>query len=144
MDGTGNLYGTTWWGGSGTACGQSGCGTVFKIDAKGNETVLHNFTGGTDGSFPYTEALVLDRKGNLYGTASGGGAHGQGTVFKLSPSGKLTTLYSFQGQSDGGQPDSGLLLKLGVLYGETYQGGDLSCSENNGGGCGVVFKITLP
>jgi hypothetical protein len=57
-------------------------------------------------------------------------------------SGKLKTLYSFHGQSDGGIPTAGLLLKQGVLYGEANIGGDLNCNENPGQGCGVVFKIT--
>lgn len=143
IDGSGNLYGVTNVGGSGTACGQSGCGTVFKVDASGNETVLHSFTG-TDGAIPNNEVLVLDKKGNLYGTALNGGAYNYGTVFKLSPSGKFKVLYSFQGKSDGGNPSSGLLLDRGVLYGETDIGGDLNCSEGNGAGCGVVFKITTP
>jgi len=142
MDGIGSLYGTTVFGGNGTAC-QYGCGTVFKIDASGSETVLHSFTGGTDGSRPGDLALVLDKKGNLYGTAPDGGAYGHGVVFRLSTSGKLKILYSFHGQSDGGVPLAGLLLKQGVLYGETNTGGDLNCSESPGAGCGVVFKITL-
>lgn len=147
-DEAGNLYGVSFTGGNGTAavCTQVlgyGCGTVFKIDANGNETVLYNFTGNSDGAGPNSQALVLDKKGNLYGTASFGGASGQGTVFKLSTAGKLTVLYTFQGQSDGGIPVSGLLLdKQGVIYGETFQGGDMSCSVNATQGCGVAFKIT--
>lgn len=143
IDRDGDLYGTTTFGGSGTACGQYGCGTVFKIDTSGNETVLHNFTGSTDGAAPNAEALILDKKGNLYGTATNGGAHGYGTVFQLSESGKFKALYTFQGQSDGGLPLSGLVLNRGALYGEANIGGDLNCSENPGRGCGVVFKITL-
>lgn len=141
-DKAGNLYGVTNSGGSSTAC-QYGCGTVFKIDTSGNETVLHSFSGGADGASPGAQTLVLDKKGNLYGTAIRGGKSGYGTVFKVSPSGKLKVLYSFTGQSDGGFPVAGLLLdKQGDVYGEANSGGDLSCSENPGGGCGVAFKIT--
>ena len=143
MDSAGNLYGVTGAGGSGTACGQSGCGTVYKIDASGNETVLHSFTGA-DGAYPGDQALVLDSSGNLFGTASSGGAHGKGVVFELAPSGQLQVLYSFQGKADGGTPVTGLLLdKNGVIYGEASAGGNFSnCSESKFTGCGVVFKIT--
>jgi uncharacterized repeat protein (TIGR03803 family) len=78
MDKEGNLYGTTAFGGS------SGYGTVFKVDTIGNETVLHTFTGGTDGAAP-TAGLVMDKEGNLYGITDFGGSHGCGTVFKLVP-----------------------------------------------------------
>jgi uncharacterized repeat protein (TIGR03803 family) len=89
-DTSGNLYGTTWEGGAG--CLASGCGTVFKVDMNGNETVLHGFTGGTDGGFP-RERLVMDHSGDLYGTAAqggdpscGGGVDGGcGVVFKIVP-----------------------------------------------------------
>jgi uncharacterized repeat protein (TIGR03803 family) len=78
----GNLYGTTWEGG-GSGCGGSGCGTVFKLNKYGKETLLYSFTGGTDGGTPYA-GLIRDAAGNLYGTASSGGATGNGVVFKLS------------------------------------------------------------
>jgi uncharacterized repeat protein (TIGR03803 family) len=77
-DASGNLYGTTFAG------GVSGVGTVFKLDTTDKETVLHSFTGGADGKFPYA-VLVRDAAGNLYGTTAFGGAHGYGTVFKLTP-----------------------------------------------------------
>jgi len=85
IDSSGNLYGTT-YGGGGTACGL-GCGTVFKVDANGNESVVHAFTGGSDGAIPIAR-LILDRAGNLYGTASGGGnlsCGGCGVVFRIAP-----------------------------------------------------------
>lgn len=141
MDASGNLYGITVFGGSSTAC-QYGCGTVFKIDTSSNETVLYNFTGGADGSRPATQSLVLDKKGNLYGVADNGGTSGYGTVFKLSPSGKFKVLHSFTGQTDGGYPAGLMLDKQDAVYGETTVGGDMSCGDNPGGGCGVVFKIT--
>ncbi len=87
-DAAGNLYGTTNVGGSGPCTGANqvlvGCGIVFKLDPAGNETVLHSFTGGNDGAFPYA-GLVMDAAGNLYGTASSFLALGGfGTVFKLT------------------------------------------------------------
>jgi uncharacterized repeat protein (TIGR03803 family) len=84
---SGTLYGTTFSGGSGTACsihGVAGCGTVFTINsATGVETVVYSFTGGTDGADP--QAPLIDIDGLLYGTALNGGTLGYGTVFKLTP-----------------------------------------------------------
>lgn len=86
-DSAGNLYGTTYGGGSSTAC-TGGCGVVFKLDTTGAETVLHNFTGGSDGATPAAD-LLLDSSGILYGTAYQGGTacggSGCGVVFKLAP-----------------------------------------------------------
>ncbi len=82
-DNEGNLYGTTFGGGI-QNCG-GGCGVVFKVDPAGVETPLHIFTGfGADGAIPYG-GLIQDKSGNLYGTASNGGAFGVGTVFKVTP-----------------------------------------------------------
>jgi uncharacterized repeat protein (TIGR03803 family) len=126
-DAAGNFYGTTLAGGS------SDQGIVFKVDTTGQETVLYNFTGGSDGGYPYA-GLVLDKKGNLYGTTYLGGVSGQGTVFKLSTAGKETVLYSFTGGADGGSPTAPLLRDgKGNLYSTTYYGG-LSNS-------GVAFKL---
>lgn len=80
-DAAGNLYGTTFVGG-GTGCGGSGCGTVFMLDKKGNETILHSFTGKNDGGTPYA-GVILDAAGNLYGTTFAGGSFGKGLVFRL-------------------------------------------------------------
>lgn len=77
-DAAGNLYGTTEFGGLNSG------GVVFKLDTSGNETVLHSFTGGTDGGVPMA-GLAMDSAGNLYGTASGGGANGYGVVFEITP-----------------------------------------------------------
>ena len=140
-DAHGNLYGTTYAGGSGQCRSDlgPGCGTVFRLDAKGNETVLHSFTGGADGALPFA-GLILDAKGNLYGTAANGGAmsscngSGCGVVFKLDPSGKETVLYRFTGgTTDGCNPAGGLLRHKGNLYGTTY-----SCGAS---GYGTVFKL---
>ncbi len=84
-DGAGNLYGTTEYGGGRNNCnGANGCGTVFEIAPDGTETVLHKFKESTDGANP-TAGLVADGAGNLYGTASVGGAYGYGTVFEITP-----------------------------------------------------------
>jgi uncharacterized repeat protein (TIGR03803 family) len=97
----GNLYGTTYGGGSNNSC-PNGCGTVFKITLAGALTTLHNFDW-TDGSNPIA-ALIQATDKNFYGTTYGGGtAGGWGTVFKITPAGKVTTLHSFAG-TDGAQP----------------------------------------
>lgn len=92
-DKTGNIYGVTYWGGAHTNCGSGlGCGTIFKLDPSGNETVLYNFTGGSDGANPFG-GLIMDTSGNLYGAAETGGdiscpgseGVGCGTVFELTP-----------------------------------------------------------
>jgi len=131
FDISGNLYGTTQWGGA------SNVGTVFELSPAGaswTATILYSFTGGADGGHP-AAGLVMDRAGNLYGTGQTGGANGQGTVFKVSPSGAETLLYTFGSQSgDGSYPFAGLVLdETGNLYGTTYSGGA------NGGG--TVFKL---
>jgi uncharacterized repeat protein (TIGR03803 family) len=128
-DAAGNLYGTTEFGGT------SSSGTVFKVDASGNENVLHNFAGGTaDGGLPFLSGLLRDAKGNLYGVTDEGGAFSFGTVYKLDPAGKETILHSFNGK-DGKIPYGTLIMdQQGNLYGTT-----------NGGGAhnaGVVFEIT--
>jgi uncharacterized repeat protein (TIGR03803 family) len=135
-DAAGNLYGTTRYGGN-FACG-GGCGTVFRIDAAGNETVLHSFTGA-DGWVPQG-GLAQDADGNFYGTTYDGGdlscnpPYGCGEVFKLDASNRLTVLYSFAGSTDGRFPSSALVLDAaGNLYGTTASGGSASL--------GVVFKV---
>ena len=133
-DATGNLYGTTQYGGT-----NGGFGTVFKLSPKGKLTLLHSFGGQPDGQNPYAR-LIRDSVGNFYGTTFYGGTLGYGTVFKLSTSGKLTILHSFNPSPDGSHPIAGLILdKAGNLYGTTSDGGDLSCGFS---GCGTVFKLT--
>src|ERR1700686_2377247 len=86
-------------------------------------TVLHAFTGLSDGAFP-SASLVRDNAGNLYGTAAGGGAYGNGVVFKLGATGKETVLHSFTGGKDGADPEAGLVRDVaGNLYGTTRTGG---------------------
>jgi len=137
----GNFYGTTSNGGANDACPTGpGCGTVFEITADGNLTTLHNFQG-TDGQL-VDAALIQATDGNFYGTTARGGVvsdicitgPGCGTVFELTPSGKLTTLYSFQG-ADGWSPGGGLVqASNGNFYGTTGMGG--------ANGAGTVFEIT--
>ena len=141
----GNLYGTAAYGGD-SSC-YPGCGTVFKLNTNGQVTVLHSFTAGADGVYPYA-GLIRDMKGNLYGTTAGGGKPtklcptGCGTVFKVGKTGEETVLYSFKGGTDGVTPYAGLIRDAaGNLYGTTPWGGDPSCSDGLGGRCGVVFKV---
>ena len=129
LDAAGNLYGTAG-------------ATVFKMDSTGNQTVLYSFTGGADGLGP-TGDLVMDTAGNLYGATSGGGASGNGVVFRLDSSGKETVLYSFTGAADGASPNAGLAMDAaGDLYGTANTGG-VAASGCSASGCGVVFKLTL-
>jgi len=153
MDSSGNFYGATAYGGNVRCRDRSsfGCGTVYKLDTDSVETILYNFKGihalrGADGEHPYT-SLLMDAKGNLYGTTLiGGSTHcdisfsvGCGMVFKVSGK-KETVLYRFLGGGDGAFPLGGLAMdKSGTLYGTTQQGGNFSC---NSGGCGVVFKLS--
>jgi uncharacterized repeat protein (TIGR03803 family) len=135
-DAAGNLYGTTYQGGVyGGACGGFGCGTVFKVDKNGKETVLHGFTGSPDGSITYA-GLVRDAAGNLYGTTLNGGTYGFGTVFKVDKNGGETVLYSFNADNgQGSYAPYGSLARdaAGNLYGTTEGGGTF--------GTGVVFKV---
>jgi uncharacterized repeat protein (TIGR03803 family) len=87
-DSSGNLYGTTYFGGAYRNCNGDGCGVVFKLDSTGKETVLHSFSGGADGALPFA-GLTTDSSGNLYGTTTGGGAtcytsHTCGVLFKIT------------------------------------------------------------
>jgi len=140
-DATGNLFGTTFYGGT------YGPGTVFEVDTAGTETVLYSFMGSPDGGYPYA-GLVLDEAGNFYGTTLWGGTSGSvcpgnsscGTVFTLNASGTETVLYSFRGGADGGNPWGSLVQGSGAsLLGTTEVGGDLECNAPYG--CGTVFKV---
>lgn len=144
FDSEGNLYGVAEFGGNSSGC-LGGCGTVFELSpqSKGiwSGRALYTFSGGADGAYPMG-ALVFDALGNLYGTTPAGGAYGQGTVFKLDPSGNETVLYSFTGGADGGEPFGGVIFDAaGNLYGTTSYGGyTFSCDPPFG--CGVVFELT--
>ena len=134
----GNFYGTTQAGGRNVDCdGYTGCGTIFKITPSGTLTTLYTFCPTSpcrDGTDPYA-ALVQGTDGNFYGTTEGGGLGlGDGTVFKITPSGTLTTLHSFVG-TDGVNPYAALVQGAdGNFYGTTRYGG-----TNNSG---TLFKIT--
>jgi uncharacterized repeat protein (TIGR03803 family) len=138
FDRTGNIYSTTFNGGSSVCPG--GCGVVYKMTKTNNtwtESVVYTFANSTDGSHPWA-GVTLDNAGNLYGTTSAGGASGFGTVYELSPSGSgwtFRTLYTFQGQADGGVPYSGLTFdQVGNLWG--------SASTNGTGNGGTIFELT--
>ena len=154
LDSSGNLYGTTEFGGksAGSGCEGETCGVVFELAHNPNgtwtESVLHSFTGYTDGAWPVA-GLVSDAAGNLYGTTligtGGCGGSGCGTVYRLSanPDGSWTkaVLHSFN-LLDGDGPVAGLILDAaGNLYGTAEGGGNLSQSLCGGGYCGVVFKL---
>ena len=127
-DPSGNLYGTTWLGGA------YGWGTVFELTSLGKEKVLCSFTGKRDGGSPVITNLVRDSSGNLYGTTDGGGAHLNGTVFKVTPSGNEVVLYSFGAKAnDGGFPGDLITDASGNFYGATAFGGSW--------GFGTVFEI---
>jgi uncharacterized repeat protein (TIGR03803 family) len=139
----GSFYGTTAFGGTTTSnnC-PDGCGTAFKITPGGTLTTLYSFcslSDCADGRGP-TGALVQGNDGNFYGTTNGGGANSFGTVFKITPTGTLTTLLSFD-LTDGAFPEAGLIqASNGNFFGTTTNGG--SSDTCNGYPCGTVFKIT--
>ena len=127
-DAQGNLYGTTMNGGGPVLA----LGVVFKLAPSGAETVLHTFTGGSDGAHP-KGSLISDSKGNLYGTTSSGKGLSGGTVFRITRAGVLTVVHAFSGP-DGYDPNAGLAIDAsGDLFGTTFSGG----SSNDG----VVFEI---
>jgi len=167
-----NLYGTAFYGGdlSVSCFGTPGCGVVYQLAPTSSgpwtETVLHAFTGGTDGAIPYY-GVTLDSGGNVYGTTGFGGdtngsnclggyginaPPGCGVVYELTQTQGVwneTPLYTFTGGSDGAEGNSLLLFdSAGNLYGETSNGGDLAAQNpdcyigNEQAGCGVVFKLT--
>lgn len=130
----GVLYGTTSAGG-GTDCNSGlGCGTVFKVDPSGAQTVIYRFQGGSDGAVP--SAALVASHGALYGTTFFGGDtncsfRGCGTIFKVTTGGKETVEYRFKGKRDGANPSAGLFALNGKFYGTTSSGG---------AGHGTVFE----
>lgn len=143
-DSQGNFYSTTYSGGAGRCTNQGGCGTIFKLDTDGNETVLYSFKGGVAGAHP-TAGLIQDAKGNFYGTTLLGGidqchqtyVYGCGTAFKLDAAGKETLLHEFCSApkcEDGTLPSGSLLLDAAEnTYGTAEYAGPHEL--------GVVFKL---
>jgi uncharacterized repeat protein (TIGR03803 family) len=132
----GNLFGTTYYGGTGTCFDGSGigCGVVFTI-VNGKLRIVYNFQ---ESGLAYPgNSLLLAEDGNFYGTAPTGG----GAIFKITPGGTLSTLYQFNGSSEGAQPRGGLIQAAdGNFYGTTEYGGASSAFCPSG--CGTVFKLT--
>ncbi|HLZ39955.1 MAG TPA: choice-of-anchor tandem repeat GloVer-containing protein [Candidatus Sulfotelmatobacter sp.] len=103
---------------------------------------IYSFPSSGTGPSRVSSNLILDSAGNLYGVSAQGGQYQQGTVFKVTPSGTLSVLYSFQGLPDGSGPSASLFRdKAGNLYGTTFGGGTDACGPNFPG-CGTVFKLT--
>jgi uncharacterized repeat protein (TIGR03803 family) len=127
----GNLYGTTYYGGPNCES-DGGCGTIFKMTLSGTLTTLYSFAGQPDGSYP-SSGLIQATDANFYGTTQYGGAYNYGTIFKITPGGKLTILHSFDGR-DGELPAAGLIQATdGNYYGTTAEGGT--------NGDGTVFRL---
>jgi uncharacterized repeat protein (TIGR03803 family) len=125
-DSAGNLYGTTYGGGTANQ------GVVYKLDTTGHQTVLYTFMGG-DGGGPQA-GVIRDSDGTLYGTTAYGGRDGFGVVYKLDTAGRQTVLHTFTGGADGGYPYAGVIRdSAGNLYGTTSSGGSA--------GLGVVFRL---
>jgi len=132
---SGSFYGTTSYGGA-SCSSDTNCGTVFEITPAGELTTLYSFCSQpncSDGDFPWA-GLVQASNGNFLGTTVNGGSSDFGTVFEITPAGRLTTLFSF-GYIDGAYPYAGLMQATnGDFYGTTYYG-----SAN---GSGSIFEIT--
>ncbi len=128
LDSSGNLYGTTCFGGSGNGAN----GVLFKVDATGNETVLYSFTGGTDGGSP-AAGLTRDAAGNLYGTTLYGGGFEGGVIFELGTAGKESVVYDFKGSGYATYPSGVMLDGKGNLYATLQQGNNV----------GSVLKLNM-
>ncbi|MGA3172364.1 MAG: choice-of-anchor tandem repeat GloVer-containing protein [Chthoniobacteraceae bacterium] len=124
-----NLYGTTETGGT------AGDGTVYQLTTSGSHVTLVSFSGSDTGANPYS-ALIQGTDSYLYGTTETGGTNGSGTIFQISTSGSLNTLYSFTGGNDGGNPVGALLAGTnGTFYGTTVNGGS--------DGKGAIYQLVL-
>jgi len=137
----GLLVGTTAEGGGiGGGCSNFGCGTIYTFDPMtGTKVELYRFTGGANGAGP---AFLSNLLGSYYGSSSyqGSATCNCGTIFRITPNGAaLTTLHTFEGGSDGDEPDSPLLVVGNLFYGTTRAGGTGNCTWN--GGCGTIYAI---
>lgn len=139
LDDAGNMYGTTQFGGTNGNCKEpDGCGTVFRLTPGGTETILHAFAGEPDGAFPFA-GVLMDKRGNFYGTTENGGGSdngclgGCGVVFKLAADGTETVLHALNRPTDGANPFGGLTELNGYLYGTASLAGP--------GNLGVIFRL---
>ncbi|HEV2474000.1 MAG TPA: choice-of-anchor tandem repeat GloVer-containing protein [Chthonomonadales bacterium] len=123
----GSLYG---------ACDEGGAnseGTIYRLTTDGTFTLLYTFSGSANGANP-DSALTQGSDGSLYGSCSGGGANGAGTLFKISTSGALTLLHSLNGPVDGTGPNGLMQAADGSFYG--------TCRQGDANGLGTAFTIT--
>jgi uncharacterized repeat protein (TIGR03803 family) len=146
-DSAGNFYGTTQFGGNPANCSPVGCGVIFKIShSTGSwvETVIHAFSGGTDGYFPIS--IVIDAEGNIFGVAEEGGANGYGVTFKLTPNAGgwgFKVLHSFPSSAtDGTYPDALILDADGNVYGAAAGDAVTTRCPASGSGCGLIYKLS--
>ncbi len=137
----GDFYGTTFHGGS-AACfaGFTGCGTVFRMTTSGSITTLFNFSDSDAAGYFPEAPLVEGSDGYFYGTTFQGGSSRDGTAFRITPNGTLTTLVDFDEQTRGADPFAGLVQGSdGNFYGTTARGGT---TVRGGFGFGTVFQMT--
>ncbi len=139
LNSSGIFYGETFNGGSNNA------GMIFKLTPQPRacasvlcpwrETILHQFSGGSDGANPYGD-LIQDSEGNIYGTTTTGGTTGFGTVFEVDSQGQYSMLYTFSGPPlDGSSPNGALIRdQAGNLYGATFSGGTSNA--------GTIFELS--
>ncbi len=133
LDEFGNLYGTTAFNGAG------GQGTVYKLDASGNPTVVYTFPGPDGGQYPRASGVIFGSDGHLYGATNYGGGHGAGVLYQVDGAGDEKVLYTFAFTTPNGfgQPDQGVIRDSdGNLYGATFIG-----QADFGYGFGVVYKV---
>lgn len=141
LDAAGDLYGTAVTGGTGTRC-DGGCGVLYKLtntSGSWTQSVIHQFTGGNDGSGPGS-GVTFDSHGNLYGTTPTGGAKGYGVIFQMTPdqngTWKFSVIHTFTGGVDGLGGSAGRLILDGAgnLYG--------TCTAGGANGFGNVYELS--
>lgn len=142
----GNFYGTA--NGGPNSCRPGNpvpCGVIFKVMPNGQESILYAFGGTANDGYVPGAPLIVGQDGALYGTTSNGGAHGGGTVFRITLGGQYSTLYAFGTTPiDGVVPNKLIQASDGNFYGTTASGGANHCNQipQSGGNCGTVFKLT--
>jgi uncharacterized repeat protein (TIGR03803 family) len=122
----GGYYGTAEFGGANNK------GTVFKVDSSGNFSLIYTFTGAADGAIP-ASGLILGTDGNYYGVALTGGTNNSGVIFRVTPAGALSTLYTFTNGTDGNSPQSLVQGSDGNFYGS---------ADGGVNGQGTLFKVS--